>query len=101
SDGVTGMTGSGWGWQAFARHPAVLPALRDADLGCSMREGSDRVLIDRHSRRCYIVDHDTADRILDGQQPQEASVVLSHDELEELVRRAAAHRVRPSGHTIL
>jgi hypothetical protein len=101
SDGVHSMTGNGWGWLAFSRHPAVQPALRDADLGCSLREGVQRVLIDRHSRRCYLVDHGTADLVLDAQRPQDEPVVLSHAELEELVRRAAAHRVRSSGHAIL
>src|SRR5947209_4402439 len=39
-DGRTSGTGHGWGWLAWARHPAVAPHLAPYDLGSSEEEGT-------------------------------------------------------------
>jgi len=81
------MTGHGWGFLAWSRHAAIAPTLREADLGSSELDGQHRVLIDRETRKCYLVGHAVGDRLLKGRWSASEPVVLTPEEAEELVNR--------------
>lgn len=98
-DGRCGGTGHAWGYLAFARHPAVAPALEPYDLGTSEADGRQRLVIDRHARRAYAADAEEARRVVREQWPAEEPVRPSAEEMEavtELLRRALASLPLPS-----
>jgi hypothetical protein len=81
------MTGTPYGLLAFWRHPAVAPHLRDADLGSSEQDGTQRLVIDRQERRAYLASSATARSVVCGQWPAEPAVELTREEWDAVVER--------------
>jgi hypothetical protein len=86
-DGRGSMTGTPYGLLAFWRHPAVAPHLRDADLGSSEQDGTQRLVIDRQERRAYLASSATARSVVCGQWPAEPAVELTREEWDAVVER--------------
>jgi hypothetical protein len=78
-------TGHGWGYLGWTRHRAVAPLLRDADLGSSEQDGTQRLVIDRQERRAFLADAAEARAFLREQWPAEEPVELTTEQWQEVV----------------
>jgi hypothetical protein len=98
-DGRSSMTGHAYGLLAWWRHPTVQPHLRDAALGSSEADGTQRVLIHRVERKAYLATAAEARRVVTGQWPEEPAVELTREEWDavvERIRQAMLNRPIPS-----
>lgn len=99
-DGRSSMTGHPWGYLAWRRHPAVAPALGEADLGNSNRDGTQRLVVDRENRRVYLSGAAEARAVVRGQWPAEDEAAdltaLEWKDMAERVRQMMLERPLPS-----
>ena len=89
SDGRSSMSGDGYGWLAWSRHPKVAPQLRPYDLGCSLQEGPHALLIDRAERKAYAAERAEADRVVRGQWPVADEEDLTREEADQVATEVA------------